>query len=89
MAKDIVLLFFAFGFLDGELEFALNFAHKEIIDDDVVGRVVQFVLDPYQPKLILHLLVVVQDIHSLEQTDEFGLAALELRSHKVSHSEHH
>ena len=89
MAEGIVVLLPALGFVDGELQFALDPPHEEVVDHDVVGGVVEFVLDPDQFELSLHGLAVVEQVHGPEDVDEGVLRALELGPHEVGDPEHH
>lgn len=89
MAEHIVVLFFVLGFLDGQLQFALHFPHKQVVYHNVVGTLLQLVLDPHQLELPPHLLATVQQIHRLKHTDETRLVALQLRPQQIAHSEHH
>ena len=89
VAEGVVVLLPALGLVDGELKFALDPAHEEVVDHDVVGGVVELVLDPDQLKLALHGLAVVEQVHGPEDVDEGVLGALELGPHKIGHPEHH
>ena len=89
MTEGVVVLFPALGLVDGELQLALDPPHEEVVDHDVVGGVVEFVLDPDQLELALHGLAVVEQVHGPEDVDEGVLGALELGPHEVGDPEHH
>jgi hypothetical protein len=89
MAESIVVFFLALDLLDGQLQLALHFPHKEIVNHDVIGRLIQLVLDPHQLELTMHRVAAVKQIHSFEHVDEDRLGALQLRSHKIADSEDH
>ena len=78
MAEGIVIFLFSFWLLNGELQQARNLSHEKIVDDDVIGRVTQLVFNPSQFELPLHALVLVEEVHSLEDVDKPTLAALQL-----------
>ena len=63
--------------LGGQLELALHLPHEHVVDDDVAGRSVQLVLDPYQSELVPHALLAVQEVHHPQKGDETGLTALQ------------
>lgn len=88
MTENIVVLFLSLRLLDRELQLTLHPPHEQVVYHDVVGRVVQLVLDPHQLKLPLHLLAVVQHVHRLQQADELRFSALQLGSQQVTHSKH-
>ncbi len=54
MAEGKVVFFLASWFLDGELKFALDPPHEQVVDDDIVGGIVHFVLDAYKFELSPH-----------------------------------
>ena len=87
VTEEVVVLFLALHLLDRQLKLALHLPHEEIVNHDVVCRLVQFVLYPHQLELSLHVLTVVQSVHCFEQTYEGAFTALVLRSHQVTHSE--
>jgi hypothetical protein len=76
MTEDIVILLFSLDLLDGKLKFALNFAHKQIVYDDVISWIVEFVLDSDQFELSFHGWTVVKEVHGLKDADEGAFAAL-------------
>ena len=63
MAEGVVIFLLAFGFLDGELEFALNFSHEKIVDNNVVGWLIKFIPDLHDFKFVLHRLLAIKKIH--------------------------
>ena len=87
MAEGVIAFLLSFGLLNGELEFALNFPHEEVVDHNVVGRIVQFVLDSDQSEFALHALILIEKIDRLQQADEPTLGALQFRSHYIADSE--
>ena len=87
MAECIIAFLLSFRLLNGELEFALNFPHEEVVDHNVVGRIVQFVLDSDQSEFALHALILIEKIDRLQQADEPTLGALQFRSHDIADSE--
>lgn len=66
MAKCVVVFKYVIWFLDGKLQLALHFPHKEIVDDDVIGRFIQLVLDSDQTEVFLDLWFFVQQIHNIQ-----------------------
>jgi hypothetical protein len=66
MAEHIVALLFTLTFLNGKLHFALNLSHEKVVDHDVVGGVIELILDPYQLKDPIHLMTTIQHIHSFD-----------------------
>ena len=87
--EGIVIFLFSFWLLNGELQLARNLSHEEVVDDDITGRVIQFVFDPGQFELSLHALVLVEEVHSFEDVDKGTLAALQFRPHDVPDLESH
>ena len=87
MAELVVVFFFLLGFVDRKLKFALYLPHEEIVDDDIVSRIIKFILDSDQLELPLQLFPCVKHVHSFKEVDEGVLAALKLRSHQVTNSE--
>ena len=80
MTEGVVALLLPRWLLNGQLQLALDLSHEEIVDNDVVGRLVQFVLDPDQFELALHALAifVIQSVHSFQEAYEATLATLVL-----------
>ena len=89
VTEGIVIFLFSFWLLNGELQLTRNLSHEEIVDNDVVSRIVQLVFDPGQFELPLHALVLIKEVHSLEDVDKSTLAALQLRPHDVPDLESH
>ena len=86
MTEGVVALLLSTRLLNRQLKLALNFSHEKVVDHDVVGRLVKFVLDSDQLELALHALAVfmVQSIHRFQKIDEATLTALILRSQQVA-----
>ena len=63
MAESKIILFLALHILNRQLQLTLHPPHEQIIHNDVVSRVIQFVLDPDQFEFPLHTLTIVQQIH--------------------------
>ena len=63
VAEGEVALLLALGLLGRQLQLALHLPHEHVVDDDVAGGSVQFVLDPHQPELIPHSLLTIQEVH--------------------------
>lgn len=59
VAEGEVVFFLAGYLLDGELELALDSAHEEVVDDDVVGGGVQLVLYSHKFEGVPQTLAVV------------------------------
>jgi hypothetical protein len=89
VAHVVVVLLLALGLLDVQLQLALDPAHEEVVDHDVVSRVVQLVLDAHQLEEPPHLGAVVEVVHGVEQADEAALRALQFRPQQVAHPERH
>ena len=89
MAELVVVFFFLLRFVDRKLKFALYLPHEKIVDDDVVSRVIKFILDSYQLELPLQLFPCIKHVHSFEKVNEGVLTTLKLRSHQVANSEPH
>ena len=70
MTKSIVIFFFSFGLLNRELKLTLNFTHKKIVDHNVIGRLVKFVLDSDEFKFTLHGLIPIKYVHGFKDVDE-------------------
>lgn len=85
VAEGVVSLLLTLGLLNRELEFTLNFTHKEVVDDDVVRGGVQLVLDPHQLELVLHLWTAVEEVHGLQKTDETVFGTLKLAPQEIAH----
>ena len=77
VTKSIVIFFLALHILNRKLKLTFYFSHKNIVDHDVVGRVIQFVLDPDNPETVVHERTTIHEVHSLQNTDEGVLVALE------------
>lgn len=89
MTEGEIILLFAFGFLNGQLKLALNFTHKEIIDDDIICWLIQFIFDTNKFKLFSHVLTLIEDIKCFKEANELSLIALEFRSKKISYSKNY
>lgn len=89
MTESVIVLLLSFALLNGQLQFALNSAHKHIVDHDVVSRTVESVLDSHKLHFLLSVLMVVEQIEGLKDADKTGFAALYLAAHEITHSEHH
>lgn len=76
VTEGIVVFLFSFGLLNGQLQLTLDFSHEEIVDHDVVGRVIQLVFDPDQLELPLHRLTLIEKVERFKQSDETALGAL-------------
>jgi hypothetical protein len=87
MTEGIVILSFSLRLLYRKLQLTLNLSHKEIVNHNVIGRLIKFVLDPNESELTLHFFTTIQQIHSFQQTDERALIALEFRPHQIAHPE--
>ena len=86
MTESIVTFLLPFHLLNRQLQLALDLPHEEVVDDDVVSRAIQFVLDPDQFELALHALtiLIVQSIHSLQEVDEATFTALIFRPQQIT-----
>jgi hypothetical protein len=62
MGESVILLLLPLNLLRGELQFALQFASEEEVDEDVVILFVQLVLDAHQleERRLLALMLVQQ-----------------------------
>ena len=54
MAEGVVIFLFAFGLLNGELEFALNFSHEKVVDNNIVSWLIKFIPDLHYFEFVLH-----------------------------------
>lgn len=88
VTEGVVVLRFTLRLLDGQLQLALHSAHEKIVHHDVVGRVVEFVLNPHQLELPLHGFAVIEQIHGFEETNETAFAALQFGPHQVTYSKY-
>lgn len=71
--------------LNRHLKLALQFAHKKVVNENIIVLGIQFIL--YSDQLKQWLFVVVglfKDVHSLQETNEAGFIAMYLRSHQIS-----
>jgi hypothetical protein len=73
--EDVVVLLLAFGLLDGQLQLTDHFPHEHEVHHNVVGWVLQLVFDADQPKLVSHCVVLVENVHSFEESDKAAFAA--------------
>ena len=89
MTKDIVIFLFSFGFLDGELQLALNFPHKQVVDDNIVSWIVKFIFYSYQSKLTSHSLTTIKHIHCSKNAYKAALATLQFRTKNVAYFKDH
>ena len=87
MTESVVVLLLALSFLNRKLQLALHLTHEEVVDHDVIGRIIQFVLDSDQFELVYHQITIVKQIHCFKNADEVTFRTLVLGSHEVTHSE--
>ena len=84
MTKSIVIFFFSFGLLNGELKLTLNFAHKKIVDHNIIGRFIKFVFDSDEFKFALHGLIPIKYVHCFKDVDESWLIAFVVGSNQIA-----
>ena len=76
MTEDIVVFLFSLGFLDGKLQLALYFPHKQIVNDNIVGWIVQFIFYSDQSELASHSLTTIKHVHRSKNANKAALATL-------------
>ena len=64
--EGVVMLLLSLNLVGGKQQFTQNFAHEEVVDTDVVGWLVQVVLDADQFELSPHTFAIVKDVKGFQ-----------------------
>lgn len=70
MIEGLVIFLPSFGLMDGKLKLALNLPHEKIVDHNIIRGLVKFVFNSDYFELVSHLLAIIKEIHSFQDTDE-------------------
>ena len=85
MTEYIVVFLFSFSLLNWKLQLALNFPHKQIVNDNIVGWIVQFIFNSDEFELAPHSLTAIKHVHRSKYANKTALATLQFRTKNVTY----
>ena len=88
MIEGLVIFLPSFDFMDRKLKLALDLPHKKIVDHDIICGFIEFIFNSDYFELIPHLLAIIKEIHSFQDTDKGIFPAVHFGSEQISDSKH-